>query len=234
MLKCIPSEDHLARMYHELSLIGAACEGERRPWAYRLHGKEELFCLAADMSRHDPRLFSILVRFLLEKWSTLQAQKIRLLYSAMSAPQTIAVMAEFLLRSGVIEDEVRYFLEYLQRGLRPVPVQFYFHHLYVPGGNLMQRAVDESLNEYKRWGFIAREAPVIDDASRRTIGTHDAVTRKNILGKLIKDRKRITLSDYLGAVGNKISRQQALLDIKSTPGIKLVGNGRGAYWKFAT
>lgn len=120
MLRQVPTERHLARAYYELSLLGAACVGEKASWPYKPKNREDLFCLAADMSRHDPRLFSILVRFLGEHWCDLNPRELRARYSAMATPQTIAVMAEFLLGVDALEDEAGYFFEYLKRGMKPM------------------------------------------------------------------------------------------------------------------
>lgn len=233
MLKQIPTEKHLSRMYYELSMFGGVCVGERCAWPYKFRNIDELFCLAADMSRYDPRLFSALVRFLSENWGKLNPTAIRSFYPVMSTPQTIAVMAEFLLNSSYPNNEARYFLKYLQQGISKLPTQFYFHNLYLPGGNLMQRAIDSPLSEYKKWGFIAREAPILDDETRRPIGSHDAATRKNILLGLLSGGKSIKLANYLDAMNGSISRQQALIDIRAVPGVRRLGHGRGASWKRA-
>lgn len=233
MLTSIPTEDHLARLYFELSERGAECVGDEKPWPYQPGSTEELLCLAADMSRHDPRLITILVRFVNDHWSGMNPQAMRSFYNEMKTPQTIAVLAEFVLGACSDDNEKRYFFEYLQRGLQAVATQFYFHHLYSPGGTLAKRAATKSFAEYKRWGFLATEAPVIDEAKRQTLGTLDVTTRKNILYDLMKERKRITISEYLDALDNKISRQQALLDLKSVKWARRSGRGRGAYWRFA-
>lgn len=234
MLSGIPTEKHLSRLYYELACrLGAACEGLREAWPYRFKDREQLFCLAADMMRYDPRLVTILVRLLAERWRDFNPLRIRSYYPEMRTPQTIAVIAEFLLGNDIKSEEQGYILEYLQRGLSPVSLQLFFHHLYVPGGNLMQRAFEETLREYKKWGFIAREEPVIDELSRQTIGTRDASSRRNILRRLLEERGNIKLSDYIEALNGAISRQQALIDIKSMPRIERVGRNRGARWRVA-
>jgi len=233
MLKGTPTADHLARIYFELAEHGAACVGEKKPWPYESMDLDTLFCLGADMSRYDPRLFDVLVAFLDRRWRNLNPLAIRSLYDSMQTPQTIAVMAEFLLGQQGSSDEKRFFLEFLQRGLKPVPLQLYYHYLYRPGGDLMLRAVEAPLFEYKKWGFLAREAPVLDEAGRRTVGSRDAASRRNILLHLFEDRVRIRLIDYLAALDFGISRQQALLDMRSVKGVRLVGRGPGARWERA-
>lgn len=233
MLKAPPGERHLARAYYELSLRGAACRGAKHPWPYRPQDDEELFCLAAEMSRYDPRLFSIMVRMLSERWRSLNPAAIRSHYPKMSSPQTVAVIAEFLLRHGGMGEEGRWYLEYLQRGLEPVPFQFFFHHLYRPGGERWRRAMEGPLVEFKRWGFLAREAPVLNEKDRVPIGTRDAGTRRNILRRLIEEEGEVRLSRYLEALGGGVSRQQALLDLQRMEGLRCMGHGRGARWRRA-
>lgn len=230
MLLGPPSDNHLARLYFELALHGAISQGEAKRWPYKPKSIEELFCLAAMMSRYDPRLVTILTSFLADHWQRLNPYTIRTFYPIMKTSQTVAVLAEFLLHSKTIESEFRFFLEYLQRGLTPVPSQLYFLHLYTPGGHLLQRAIDMPLAEYKRWGFLAREAPVIDRVLRHPLGQHDKASRKNILRRLFASHKRVLLADYLQALEHRISRQQALSDMRAFPNTRRIGRGRGSAW----
>lgn len=230
-IKSTPTEKHLARMYYELAKRGANCVGKNVLWPYDTKTDEELLILAAEMSRYDPRLFTIFVRFILEHWQKLNPVEIRRLYATMSTPQVFAVATEFLLKSDLLNQEGQFFCEYLQKGLKPAALQLFFHNLYRVGGNMMQLAVEEALWEYKKWGFIAREAPIVDEKSRRMLGTLDAATRKNILNRLLKNSGEIKLSDYMRKLGYKISRQQALIDIRSVKGMRRSGKGRGASWK---
>ena len=77
------------------------------------------------------------------------------------------------------------------------------------------------------------EFQLIDPEHCTTLGTLDAATRKNMLYDLLKERGRIQLSDYLEALGTRISRQQALNDLKDAKWARRAGRGRGAYWRFA-
>jgi hypothetical protein len=231
MLKTVPTEDHLARMYYELSLLGASAVGAKKRWPYTPNGMEDFMALAADMSRYDPRLFCLLVSFIHANWKKIDPLVLRMKYASMRTPEAIAVIAEFLIALPEISREEYYFLEYLQRGLKPVAQQFFYQHLYSPGGSMGERAVEAPLREYKKWGFLACESPILDEATRRTAGTRDAHSRKNILIRLLAQNDSIGISDYLEALENKISRQQALLDVRSIKGIKRIGRGRGARWK---
>lgn len=230
MLKAPPTAKHLSRMYYELAQEGASCSGEKYPWPYRLQSREEKLILAADMTRWDPRLLGIFVEFLLKNWRHVQPQILRQYYSQMKTPQTLAVVAEFC-RAATSEKEIQYYCEYLQKGLRKVSDQFYFKGLYAPGGKLGQAAADKSIKEYKKWGFLAREAPTIDVYSKKTVGRLDTVGRINVLTELFKVQSELSLGDYLHALKYGISRQQALADLKKIAQLKKGTRGRGARWK---
>lgn len=232
MLKGIPTENHLSRMYYELAKIGASSAGSKKTWPYKIGSKEELIALAADTSRFDPRLFDIMVNYFIQKWIEINPARLRGYYKVMKCPQTIAVIAEFLKEADKSED-VKYFVQYVQAGLKPVSIQFYFYNLYVPGGKIAGRAVEEGLYEYKRWGFLAAERPRMDADRSRFVGTLDTSARKNILSRLLQEGNEITIKKYLDAVQNSISRQQALLDLKAGGLAVSIGKGRGAKWKKA-
>ncbi|MDO8519565.1 MAG: hypothetical protein Q7T11_05320 [Deltaproteobacteria bacterium] len=230
MLKRTPTNDDLNRLYHELSLAGASAVGEKKKWPYRPRSLEELFCLACEMSRYDPRLITILARFLAEKALEMNPVAIRKFFPAMQSPQTVAVIADFV-KLAQCGEETDLLLDYLQKNLEPVPLQYYFHHLYRPGGNLAEKAAAMPLSEYKKWGFLACEAPVFDEKTRQPVGTLDRSARQNVLLRLLQNREKISMTDYLNACGGCVSRQQALLDLKSHPFLQPSGHGRGAEWR---
>ncbi len=229
MLLSPPDTDTLSRAYYELSRLGAAASGEKTDWPYDPKSKEELIALCADLSRYDPRLFGILVEYLLKHWQEVSPQALRAQYPRMNTPETVAVLAEFLKGAGV-DDERKYFAEYLQRGLRPVPPQLFFKDIYAPGGKLSRRSIEESLAEYKRWGFHSRETPTIDVYKKTALGSFDADSRWNILHKLFEERPELRLGDYLEAVRGSITRQQALNDLKKIARVAGSKRGPGARW----
>ena len=92
--------------------------------------------------------------------------------------------------------------------------------------HLAERATEEGIYEYKKWGFLACERPGL-------FGSFDPASRKNILRRLFEKKGEISLKDYLSALLFSISRQQALLDIKSSGIAEPAGRGRNARWKMA-
>lgn len=231
MLHGPPSEEILSRMYFELAQWSASCSGEKIAWPYEPKNREETIVLAAEMSRYDPRLLGILVEFFVKHWKEISPQLLRIFYPKMSTPQTLAVIAEFAKRAAK-DSETSYFMEYLQRGLKPVPSQLYYKNIYTPGGSLAQRAAEESLTQYKKWGFLARESPVVDVYRKKTVGHLDQNSRINVLKRLFEKKTQIYLRDYLKALGNTITRQQALKDLKKVAKLWRGAKGRGATWVF--
>lgn len=228
----MPTEAHLSRMYFELAKLGAFCAGSNRPWPYKITSKEELIALACDMSRFDPRLFEILVDHFVRCWREVNPAALRRYYGGMRTPQTVAVIMEFFVEEART-DEASYFAQYLFAGLKPVSPQFFFHDLYSPGGKLAQRAAEEGIFEFKKWGFFAGERPTVNLAEKSLSGSFDLASRRNILKRILMEKKEIALKDYLDALNYSISRQQALLDIRSSGLARCKGAGRGAKWRSA-
>lgn len=229
MLQGPPDEKTLSRVYYELSQLGAQASGAKEAWPYHPNSNEELLAIAAELSRYDPRLLGILVEYFHKHWRKIRPQMLRECYPRMSAPQTLALIAEFA-KIAEPDPEARYFMEYLQRGLKPLPSQLYFRDLYSPGGALSKRSIEESLAEYKKWGFLGRESPTIDVFRKKNVGSLDASSRRNILRKLFETKKEIRMADYLKALPHPVTRQQALLDLKEIARLRNRSFGVGARW----
>ncbi|MDO8494416.1 MAG: hypothetical protein Q7S68_03675 [Deltaproteobacteria bacterium] len=224
-----PTPDHLSRLYYELEKIGARSVGEKKAWPYRITGKEELFCLAADWSRWDPRLLEILVQYAHDRWEDLLPQKLRRIMKKMRTPETVAVITSFVQSRSSEAEELMAFWNYVTNGLQPVEPQFYFFDLYTPGSSFAEQTAKESLLEFKEWGFLGKQRIVIDTKTRETAGTWDQAARQNILKRLFIKEGQLQISDYLEEINYSISRQQALLDLKALKAIPK-GEGRGSFW----
>ena len=192
---------------------------------------ESLFALGCDWSRFDPRLLEVLVDFGLHHWKELHPQKLREKMREMETPQTVGVVASFIQTTSPQDKEMGVFWDYVLFNLKPLSPQFYFRDLYTPGSTLANRAASESLTEFKEWGFLSRERIVVDPSTKKTVGTWDQPARFNILRRLFTQKKHLQISDYLEELHHTISRQQALLDLKSL-GAQQKEKGRIAYWIF--
>ena len=216
-------------MYFELAQLGANCSGEKREWSYNPENREELLALGAEMSRYDPRLLGILVEYFSKHWREILPQRLRAYYPQMAAPQSLAVIAEFV-KDAARESEVQYLMEYLQKGLEKVPYQLYFKALLPPAGPLSRRSAEESLRQYKKWGFLSREAPTVDVFQKKTVEAWDADARLNVLRRLFQSKEELSVGEYLKALSGSLSRQQAIKDLAVLARLKKGRKGRGARW----
>lgn len=227
-----PTLKHLSRLYYELSKMGARSLGEKTPWPYHYQSLEELFCLASDLSRYDPRLFSVLVDWLCFNWKKLNPFLIREQIPNLTTPQTLGVIFGFMQSSEISDKENKNFASYVLQDLKPASLQFYFRELYPhPKSRLAILATNEPLEQFYDWGFLARERPVLYEKNRRTLGTWGGLARQNIIARLAHEKNNFNISDYLNELDHTISRQQAVLDLKQSPLIHSKGLGRGSFWK---
>ncbi len=231
LLRHAPTEAELARLYYELARIGAPSVGRRSAWPYRPRGREALIVLAAEMLRFDPRLLSILLQLVLLGWRELNPLALRAQMQSMRWPQALLVVLDFA-KAASSDSELRHFCDYVAAGwLRVEPAERFFIDAARPGSRMAARQLGRNLAPYARWGFSGSEKPTADAFTKRTVGRYDAATRRRILEQLLERVPEITLGNYLEAVDHAISRQQALLDLKTCPRLALEGHGRSARWR---
>jgi hypothetical protein len=233
LLQRAPEQSELERLYRELALAGAPAVGRDRPWPYRPCSTEELIALAGEMLRHDPRLLSILLQWVLEHWPELNPLELRGQMRRMRWPQALCVVLEFARRASA-EPELRYLANYVSAGWPRIdPPQRFFFDAERPGSRIAARKLSRNLEAYSRWGFVGSERPVADVDTKRTVGRYDAKIRHRILDRLIENRGELTMAEYLEAVDHTISRQQAHADLAAHPELEVKGHGRSARWRKA-
>jgi hypothetical protein len=226
-----PSQPELERLYFELAQEGGNSVGQKRPWRYRPDSFEALLALAGEMLRYDARLLSILVQLLVARWQDTNPIRLRTLMRTMRWPEALLVAIEFA-KQASDDPEFRYIAEYLAAGFaRMEPAERFFMDAERPGSRIAERKMGRNLAAYSRWGFVGSERPIADPVSKRALGRYDVQTRRTILRELIERRGELSLAEYLDAVDQAISRQQALADLRSTPELVLRGHGRGAKWR---
>lgn len=230
-LKHAPTQNELARLYHELARIGASSVGERKAWSYAPKSPEQLIALASQMMRYDPRLLSILVQWLRSSYAALNPLQLRGELREARWPQSLLVALEFAKLSAQ-DAELIAFADYVAAGWSRVePAERFFFETERPGSRGAARNLGRNLAPYARWGYVGQERPIVDPVSKRTVGRYDADTRRRILKELAERRDVFSIADYLSAVDHGISRQQALSDLSACDAIEPVGHGRGARWR---
>ncbi len=82
--------------------------------------------------------------------------------------------------------------------------------------------------EYKKWHFYGIEIPIFSHDKVNTYNaTYEQATRNNIISDLLKNKKKIKLSEYLNELNYSITRQQAHIDLINYPKIKFSGEKKG-------
>ncbi len=229
MKNFIPTDSDLMRLYYELAQIGGLCSGALKSWRFNLKTKEELLALACEWLRYDPRLLTILVLYFKNHYSEFNPFLLRQELHQNDTPQTMGIITEFIKQLDP-QRELKYLLDYLTKGLIQKSNELFFIGLHPPGSTKLKATAIHSLKEYKKWGFLGIERPIVDLETKKTIGSYDAQYRASLLRQLLHQHKKITLSTYLEALNYTVSRQQALYDLKHFLPLKLMGKGRGAYW----
>ena len=227
------SEKESSRLYWELAKRGAFSSGEKFRWKYEKSTDEELLTLALLQSRYDPRLFAVLVDFFKTPKARLHPIAFKNILRLHQALPIAAVLAEFVLVSSrSLPPEVRETALFLQAGVSPVPTQLFYRDLYPVGGSKMREASFQPLWAFKKWGFLASDAPLLKEKKTdKKIYLYDLSSRRQILKKLAEQKRRFRLKDYLASIADSISRQQALKDLSTISWIRKRGKGKGMVYE---
>ena len=221
-----------ARLYWELSQRGAASVGQWAPWRYESISEDDLLLSALRQCRYDPRLLEVMVNFFSEDKFRLNMITFKKKIIKEGVLPVMVVIGEFVLESAV-SSEAKELVRYLMIGAKPVPTQLFFSGLYKIGGKKMKEALQQPLWAFKKWGFLAADPPWSKGKQPKRTYLFDSTSRLHLLRDLSKEKGSFRLKDYLEALGNSVSRQQALKDLKSVPWIRKRGQGKGSFYQLA-
>jgi hypothetical protein len=227
-----PDESTLARLYHELGRLGARAIGRRAEWGYGKPGAEEVVVLASQAARHDPRLLWILVELLARQPDALNPLRLRAALAGSRWPAALGVVLEFARRASR-EPALRDLQRLVMRGVRPAAGEQFFVSSHGFAGPLARREAEESLAEYKRWGYLSREEPLAKELGPGAHGTLARPERMNLLRRLAERLGTLSLPDYLEALGGRSSARQASRDLATAPFLVRSGATRAARYALA-
>jgi hypothetical protein len=220
-------ERELARLYHELARAGARVEGRRTPWRHGAPSREELVLLAAQAARHDPRLLWVVVEWLARDYAKVNPLLLRRSARTARWPAALGVALEFARRAAP-SSELEDYARFVTAEMVPARGERFFRGTHAFGGALARRDAEESLAEYKRWGYFAREAPFAKELGTAARGTLERNERLNLLRRLAERPGGVALPDYVDALRGAVSRRQAQRDLHEAPFLVRRGNTRGA------
>jgi hypothetical protein len=101
-------------------------------------------------------------------------------------------------------------------------------------GALARRDVEESLAEYRRWGYFGREEPFAKELGTQARGTLAPAERLNVLRRLAGRGAAFTIAEYLTALRSRASRRQAARDLANAPFLARTGATRAARYRLAS
>jgi hypothetical protein len=192
---------------------------------------EELLVLAAQAARRDPRLLWVLVELLATRFDAFDPLKLRRAASRARWPATVAVALEFA-RLAAPSVDLEDYARFVTARLPPAPGERFFLGTRAFGGELARRDAEESLGEYKRWGYLGREVPYAKELATSARGTLGPAERRNLLRRIARRRGTVTLREYLDALGGHASRRQASRDLARARFLTREGRTRGARWRY--
>jgi len=225
-------EGELARLYHELAAIGARVEGRRRPWRFGRPSREELVVLAAQAARREPRLLWAVVELLARSYERLDALALRRAALRARWPAAVAVALEFA-RRAVRSDELDDWVRFVTAPLPRAAGERFFLGTRAFSGAQARRDAEESLAEYKRWGYLAREEPFAKELGSAARGTLGPAERMNLLRRIAERAGSVTLAEYVAALKGRASPRQAQRDLAAASFLERRGRTRGARWVIA-
>jgi len=229
----VPLRDReVPRLYHELASVGARAEGRPVAWRFGRPSPEEMVVLTAQAARQEPRLLWVLVELLARGYDRFDPLQLRRALGRARWPAALGVAFEFA-RRAARSPELDEVAAFVMAHTAPAPGERFFLGTRAFAGELARRDVEESLAQYRRWGYFSREEPLAKElgvAARGTLGPRE---RMNLLRRLVERQGEVTLADYLAALRGRASRRQATRDLASAPFLVRTGATRGARYRLA-
>jgi hypothetical protein len=230
-LRLVPEgEAELARLFHELGRLGARAEGRQARWRFSGAGPEELVVLACQAARREPRLLWVVVELLATGYERLNPLLLRRAVRRCRWPAAVGVALEFA-RLAARSEELDAVAAFVTAGVAPAPGERFFLGTRAFGGALARRDVEESLAEYRRWGYFSREVPLAKELGATARGTLGPAERQNVLRRLAAREGGFTLADYLAALGGRASARQASRDLARATFLVRGGRTRAARYR---
>jgi len=185
--------------------------------------------LYAQWTRFDSRLGEICATFLSRHWKEINPIELHDIFELQPWPSVLGVLLEFC------PDESPLFCHWKKAatcGFSKANWEQYFIGKRRIAGSAMFEDVCFSLEQYRRWGYLAREI-LINKAYASGSNSQRLYSREvrfRILSHLLENKNRITTQDYWEAIGRCVSKRQAERDLSSYGSLKSIGNTKGKYF----
>jgi hypothetical protein len=221
-LEKIPSVDDLRAAYDRMTVAPTAPE----------------VVLWAQWARFDPRLAEQLVLLFAHNWKSWNACTLHEELQNVPWPAAFGVLAEQALAVRLIPSKdraiFRKWCDLVLTGVLPASGEQFFIGLRKVGGKQMRLDAEFPLQAYRKWGYLGRDLLLNKASGQAAILNRTlvpATVRKHGLGRLMEERKRLTVEDYRKALDYRVSRRQAELDLTREKRLTPVGQTRGRFYR---
>ena len=222
--------NELSSLYFQLQQNGAFCRGENKKHFDNL-SLEEILAIALEESRWDFRLLGILIDFFQKNFIHSKPFLLKNYIQKNQSPSVIGVVEEWVYTLDTSSD-IKDFFALLTKDLKQDDEYKLFNVGQVFILKNIQKEASNSLMQFKKWGFLCSEIPLLKENLIRDKKLHlySKEERMNILKELLASYGEISLKEYLKAIKHSVTRQHARLDILSYKGIKQKGTTKGSVY----
>jgi hypothetical protein len=217
-LEAIPSHTHLLAAYNQL--------------LQQKRIDEESLALWSQWSRIDPRLAEILVHHLSQNWKNISPVSLQIHIHKQPWPSALAALLEQC--SELLQRDQRKHFETWKNcatfGTQKAPFELFFFGTRGFAGSQAFSDANYSLKTFLKWGYFCRDR-LSNKAQARPKTCLTPRARRELLTELLRRKGRITVNDYIEALGGSVSRRQAELDLKNYPRIRADGKTRNRTYR---
>lgn len=183
-------------------------------------GSSHEFIKSLSWCRMDPRLGEILIIYLRDHWSEWNATELSTLVAKLPWPWVFGVLCshvELILNKSDLKTFRLWRDCALSKIEKNMEYSVFFIGVYSFAGKQMKSEVIESLSLYSRWGYYG-QTPMIPlrssekEVDKTLISKHQ---RKAKLLELFQMKRRISVSDYLEFLDQKVSKRIGENDLKT-------------------
>lgn len=221
-LAALPAVTVLQKAYAALQGAGAAGISEAD------------LALWSQWCRLDPRLAEIWVGYLARHWRDVNPAHLNHALRAEPWPAAAGPLLEMTAAFGVPRTErlaFRHWKACALTGLKPAAGELYFIGIFAFAGRAARREAERPTLPYSRWGYAGTAVLINKAASSQARTLLTPGQRRSILGELLDVRPRITVTDYLEALGGQTSRRVAEMDLAQHADLRRVGRTRSAFYR---
>lgn len=220
----IPSRKDLLKAYNLLQASGKSVPN---------------IVLLSQWARFDPRLAEILVEWIANNWTRMNA--VRLHYRLKGSPWPEA-MGPILIFAGMVVRKTqphrrialfRLWQATIMYRIQPAQEEQFYIGIEVFAGKRMRRLPLESNPEFAKWGYLAFDAPINKFLQDKNGFENPQNQRQKILAELIASQPEVSVTDYIEKLNHSISRRQAERDLAACSQLRAVGYTRGRIYRLA-